>query len=82
MKTISLKVDDSVFDQVSRIAERSHKSRPEIVRESIQARLEYEVWLEHAVEAAREDVRRGRTVSHKEAMHHLNEIREQIKARD
>ena len=81
MKTISLKVDDSVYDQVGIIAKRSHKSRPEIVRESIQARLEYELWLDGAVEEARKDFREGRVVSHQDAMHHLDNVRERIKSR-
>ncbi len=68
MKTINLKLDNDTFERVSHVATNCHKSRPEIVRESIWARLEYEEWLERAVEEAREDFRAGRTVSHDEAI--------------
>jgi len=74
MKTIALKVDDETFDRVSRVASRCHKSRPEIVRESIQARLEYEEWLGKSVEDAREDFREGRAVSHEEAMKYMDTL--------
>jgi len=74
MKTINLKLDDDTFERVSHVATNCHKSRPEIVRESIQARLEYEEWLEKAVEEAREDFREGRTVSQDEAIAFMDKL--------
>jgi len=80
MKTMSLKLDDSMFEQVDHVADICHKSRVEIVRESIQARLEYESWLESAVEEARDDFRAGRYVSHDEAMKHMQATKDRIKS--
>jgi len=74
MKTISVRVDDATFERISDIASRCHKNRPEIVRESIQTRFEYEAWLEKAVEEAREDFRAGRTVSHEEAIAYMDKL--------
>jgi len=81
MKTMSLKLDDSMFERVDHVAGRCHKSRLEIVRESIQARLEYETWLEGAIEEAREDFKSGRYVSHDEAMKHMQTTKDRIKSR-
>jgi len=80
MKTLSLKLDDSMFDEVDHLANRCNKSRLEIVKESIQARLEYEAWLESAIEDARDDFRNGRYLSHDAAMKRMQNTKDRIKS--
>ena len=71
MVAMTVNVDESIRDQVDAIAKRCHKSRAQILRESLTARLEYEAWVVRALKEAEAAEAAGRVVPHAEAVRRI-----------
>jgi len=74
MRTISAQVDDHVFASIGRLAKLSHKSNEDILIESLNARLEYEKWVDGAIRQGMEDIKDGRTIPHNQAVNMIDKI--------
>jgi len=76
MHSISVQLNDSQFAQVEDMAKQSHKSRSEIMREAIGAKVAYEEYKREAIDKGLEDIKNGDTVSHSEVMERIQAMKD------
>jgi len=69
-----LKVDDETYNKVCALADASHVSRADLIKEAIEASAEHDAWVKRAVGQAVAQVEDGKTVSHGEAIKHIDDI--------
>jgi len=75
MHNISVKLNDSQLEQVDDMAKQSHKSRSEILREAIGAKVAYEEYKREAIDKGMEDIKNGNTVSHREVIERIQNMK-------
>jgi len=68
MVAMTVNVDISFRDRVDAVAKRCHKSRAQILREALVARMEYEAWVDSALDEADRAIAAGDTVPHDDAV--------------
>jgi len=74
MVAMTVTVDEALRDKVDDIAKRCHKSRSQILRESLFARLEYEAWVDRALNEADKAEAAGKIVPHDEAVRRIEAL--------
>ncbi|MDX8398875.1 MAG: ribbon-helix-helix protein, CopG family [Gallionellaceae bacterium] len=76
MHSISVQLNDSQFEQVDDMAKQSHKSRSEIMREAISAKVEYEAHKQAAIDQGIESAMNEPRISHAKAKEHFKATRD------
>jgi len=75
MHNISVQVNDSQLAQVDNMARQSHKSRSEILREAIAAKVEYEAYKSGAIDDGIDSAMNEPRLSNAVAKAHFKEVR-------
>jgi len=75
MHNISVQLNDSQFEQVDDMAKQSHKSRSEILREAIAAKVEYEAYKSGAIDDGIDSAINDPRLSNAAAKAHFKEVR-------
>lgn len=67
-RTSSIRIEESTFDRLDRLADALDRSRTWLVNEAIERYLDHEEWFVRSVEEGIEAAERGETVPHAEVM--------------
>lgn len=78
MRNISFQVDDARCEQVEALAKASHKSRAEIMREAIDAKLAYENYKQEAIADGMRALKAGEVVSHASVVERMQRLKEKL----